>query len=668
MLYIVAWLFIFTDNTWASENDLIITEIIYDPSGNNSEHSKWIEIYNSGDDYIFQTKKSGSSYKLVDFYTCDGYRIKKNDAEPNKCVEHTITTEKSEIILKSEDFLLIATDIEKFKNDYAVESEVLKSSINLSSGSLSFIKFCFKDDDHCSSLQYSDYFNKKLEGYSLEKIELNGNNSPKNWQESYEIGGTPGKKSSTKKVYSKDVGINEILPDPEGDEKEEEFIELYNFSNSDIDLTNWSLEDLGGHKFTFSKEYCKNKNSCEIKSNDFIAITSKDYSPKSLTLNNDDDSLFLFDPNGDKASGILYENPPDENISYNFNGQKWRWSRFLTPGKENKFNNLPESKEKKDKNIYVGMYADFSSSASDKDRDKLKFVWDFGDGRKSYLQKTRHKFEKAGKYTVILKISDGSENKIETFDIKVKKYPESKMKIISVVPNPSGIDSKNEYIVVRNQTKKKINLKGWSVATGSKNLYNHPITKKLMIKPGQTLKITRKISKFTLNNKKGKIELRYPNGKVADKLKYNKGGESVEDDEIYEETAEGWQWLESQINAEKMESQINAEVGASINVENSELQINEENFDELMGGQSVDESGGKNKEELLNYGTNIKLASWTASEQGKVLGAETVRVDGNNYHFVERAEPKKLLIAKFLEKIGTEANFLINKLLFSFSS
>lgn len=594
---------------------------MYDPVGADTKH-EWLEIFNSGNDPI----------------NLEGWKLFEADTN------HSLSLYQGSFVLNPKGYVVICDDAATFKNDHAnFSGTIIDSIFSLSNSGESL---ALKNDvgEIILEFSYSNNFGANGNGFSLEKDEA------ETWRESYIEGGTPGEKNSQKPapvIYPEGVYINEILPNAD-----EEYIELFNATSADVDLFDWKLKDASKTgKYVFPK-------GAQIEAGEYFAVYKKDYK---FSLNNSgNESVFLYDPNEKLASELSYKSAK-ENISYNFDGNIWRWSRFLTPGKENKFNNLPESKEKKDKNIYVEMYADFSSSASDKDGDKLKFTWDFGDGHKSYLQKTRHKFEKAGKYSVTLKISDGSEDKIETFNIEVKKYPESKMKIVSVVPNPSGNDSEKEYIVVRNQMKKKINLKGWSVATGSKNLYNHPITKKLTINPGETLKITRKISKFTLNNKKGKIELRYPNGKVADKLKYDKGKESVSDDEVYEETAEGWQWLESQINAEKMESQIDAEVGASINAENSELQINEENFDELMGGQSVDESGGKNKEELLNYGTNIKLASWTANGQGRVLGVETIRMEENNYYFTSQVQPKKLLIAKFLEKIGTEANFLINK-------
>jgi hypothetical protein len=657
MLFL-AWLFIFSNGARASSNNLIISEIMYDPSGADTGHSDWIELYNPTEKNITIKK---DDFGLIDE---DDLVLGKDGIHYLNC--HKI---KQDLALASGEFLILADDEADFSVDYPIASaNVIDSTFSLSTNGDSIHLSSDKCATFFEEVKYVDSWGAKNNGNTLEKRNLSNDNSEDNWQESYVEGGTPGAENSQKpkpKEYSKNIFINEILPNPVNED--DEYIELYNSEDTDVDLVNWILRD--GSK---TGKYVISKGSI-IKAGEYFAIYKKDY--KFALNNSGDESVFLYDPNGKLVSEISYKSAK-ENISYNFDGSYWRWSRYLTPGTENKFNNLPDSKEKKDKNIYVGMYADFSLEASDKDGDKLKFTWDFGDGHRSYLKKTRHKYEKAGKYRITLKISDGSEDKIEIFDIEVKKYPESKLKIISVIANPSGIDSKNEYIVVENRTKKKINLKGWSVATGSKKLYNHPITKKIVINPGKSLKITRKISKFTLNNKKCKIELRYPNGKVADKVKYNLGQKSVKDDEIYEETENGWQWLDLQsdadlgttlINADESMSQNNAEITAPIDNEDGEMQINtSENFEDFIGGQSLDNSEKLNKEQLLNYGTTIKLANYNMNNNGRVLGVETVKTENGIYTFTSSVVSRHKAL-KFLINLGIKINFFINKLILRLS-
>lgn len=343
------------------------------------------------------------------------------------------------------------------------------------------------------------------------------------------------------KIYSNKIIINEIFPKPLNGSEQEEFVELYNSSNQEEGLSGWKLKDRANYTCDLSGN--------KIGAKDFLVVTEaeiKKLGNKCTIALNDTtgEVLGLYDPQNEKSlSSVTYEGSAKENLSYNFDGSGWRWSQFLTPDNENKFNSPPEAQGKKAKKIYVNTYAEFSAKGSDADKDALKFTWDFGDGHKSYLQKTHHKYEKAGKYKVALKVSDGSEDVFQNFNIEVKKFPKSKITIVSVSPNPKGKDSDLEYITLKNETKKKIDLKDWIIATGSKNLYNHKINGTLVIKPGQTIQVTRKISKFTLNNQESKVELRYPTGKTASKLSYKKVSGGIAEDEIYTKESGAWAWV-----------------------------------------------------------------------------------------------------------------------------
>ena len=62
-----------------------------------------------------------------------------------------------------------------------------------------------------------------------------------------------------------------------------------------------------------------------------------------------------------------------------------------------------------------GKTISFSSSGTvDPDGDDLSYLWDFGDGTTSTVKNPTHKYNKAGKYLVNLKVSDNkfSEEKI----------------------------------------------------------------------------------------------------------------------------------------------------------------------------------------------------------------------------------------------------------------
>ena len=168
-----------------------------------------------------------------------------------------------------------------------------------------------------------------------------------------------------------------------------------------------------------------------------------------------------------------------------------------------------------DKDIYRDIYADFEVTANEKD---FGVTWDFGDGHKSYKAETTHKYEKIGEYEVSVKVSGQDETVSKQMEIEVEKFPDLKVRIVAVNPNPIGDDSE-ETIVIKNKSKKKINLKGWSLATGTseEELTNHPIHEDLKIRAGKEATIDRNDSAFSLGNQKSYIELRYPDGRVCDR-------------------------------------------------------------------------------------------------------------------------------------------------------
>jgi len=441
------------------------------------------------------------------------------------------------------------------------------------------------------------------------------------------------------KAYSDKIILNELLPAPSSGK--EEYIELFNPTVEDINISEYVLRDASKTgKYVFP-------NGTEIKSLDYLVVYKKDFK---FALNNSGaESVTLFDPNEKIISAVSYSGSKTD-VSYNFDGADWHWSRFLTPGEENEFNNLPEISKKKDNKIYVGMYADFSANGHDKDKDKLKFTWDFGDKHKSYLKKTRHKYEKAGKYKVTLKVSDGSEDKIETFNVKVEKFPKSKVKILSVSPNPLGKDSDNEYIVLQNKSKKKINLKDWSVATGSKNLYNHPVRKDIVIKPGKTLKLTREYSLFALNNKKAKVELRYPNGKVASKLAYDKKKKSVAEDEIYTKESGQWAWIAPKTKlAVDTTTPSDTLITALAEAEPEKQTLaNEDEKIILVSSKNFSEDESLKKTALEKF----------AKPQGIVLGIATFKPAVSGIYF---PQPKASYLETIFTTINSAVNYFLNK-------
>ena len=128
------------------------------------------------------------------------------------------------------------------------------------------------------------------------------------------------------KIYPSGVFLNEILPNPEGPDEQEEFVELYNSNNFDVDLSGWEIKDITGsitnHFFPLNTI---------IQAGKFLTI----YRLKTkVTLNNDGDGLILSSPDKKIVDSVVFTSAP-LGQSYSKNNSSWLWSTTLTPDAKN---------------------------------------------------------------------------------------------------------------------------------------------------------------------------------------------------------------------------------------------------------------------------------------------------------------------------------------------
>lgn len=413
---------------------------------------------------------------------------------------------------------------------------------------------------------------------------------------------TPGEpnKFPQKKVYSKDVFLSEVLPNPNGIDTDQEWIELGNKGNAAVDLDGWYFENYtssgNSHKFKIVHATIQPKSLLAIQ-------IKKDDLNKNFSLKNSKELINLRDPNGEIVDFASFSESAGSGLSYNKSSSgQWRWSRFLTPGKINRLNNLPNVIIKKTKKVYKNLYAEFDASKTkDKDGDKLKYRWDFGDGHRSYLEETKHKYEKNGKYMVELQVDDGSEKITKTFKVEVRSFPKYELGIEKIVPNPKGKDTGNEIVAIANYEKKKIDLEGYYLATGaSKNkLVRHPIYGSFVLNSGELAELFNKeLCKFSLRNTSGAVALLYPNGKIADIVKYQK--EKISDGEAYEKIGGQWEWVAGVEDIDEKAKEDVQTAGASVE--------SEKRFDFLL--LTINE-----EEKVCECLSKIKIENWKSKNK-----------------------------------------------------
>jgi len=134
-----------------------------------------------------------------------------------------------------------------------------------------------------------------------------------------------------------DLIISEFESNPAGSD-DNEWIELYNQSDNDIDLSDWYLDDADGG----SKPY--RFSSTTIASRNFLVIKRQD---SKISLNNSNDSVRLLTPSQELWQEVAYEKIPEANsYAWDFENKEWMICQEPSPGWENKtVSTLADNKE-----------------------------------------------------------------------------------------------------------------------------------------------------------------------------------------------------------------------------------------------------------------------------------------------------------------------------------
>lgn len=130
------------------------------------------------------------------------------------------------------------------------------------------------------------------------------------------------------KIVYGGVIISEIYPNPA--EGGKEFVELYNTTDKDIDLVNWKLDDIPDNSAVPSSPIQTLSGSVPAKG---LLVLEAGIALK-IGLNNDQDSVILYDPNGTIQSQVDYTNSP-KGSSYMYVDSKWLWNTSPSPNAVN---------------------------------------------------------------------------------------------------------------------------------------------------------------------------------------------------------------------------------------------------------------------------------------------------------------------------------------------
>lgn len=290
--------------------------------------------------------------------------------------------------------------------------------------------------------------------------------------------------------------INEIFPNPEGDDTQSEWIELKNLENSELNLDNFTLDDEEGGSTPF---LIKN---IQIPAQGFALFTIQ---ITKLQLNNTKDAVRLFSPQKELIDAVTYENAPSGQTYAKTESNTWKWSSKPTPLQPNMFE--------------VAAIEEAKTSVQAK-------------GIKVTTKKTPAKTLKAS--TVKKKAKQSPEKVSKQAKKQTKKQIAYKdgdfsdeISITEIFPNPKGKDEDKEWIEIYNASNENVNLGNWKLDDDIKGSKPYVLPDTLSIKAGEFFVISSKNSHLRLGNKGDKARLFDPENILIDEVKWTESKENM---------------------------------------------------------------------------------------------------------------------------------------------
>lgn len=372
--------------------------------------------------------------------------------------------------------------------------------------------------------------------------------------------------------------INEIMWAGSTVSAYDEWIELYNPGDSEINVSGWLLEKAGGSSSpgltlpggalipaggyyliaNFAADHANNAFGVEV-----------DYATASLALlngtNDANGNLVLKDESGavvDQAGGDPWL------AGANINGVKrlkksmergeeamdgllaasWH-SSTKTPDQENygtpraqnsrpAVNAPPEAAIVGATSALVGQVITLSGEdSSDADDDVLTYAWSWGDGTTASGVSASHAFAAAGKFVVVLTVSDGQTEPEVQHAVSVTAPVYSSAVVINeFLPNPAGSDMENEFIELKNTGSEDVDLSGWQLDDVEGGSAPYAIAAGITLGAGGVKAFLRSETKIALNNTGDSVRLLDPAGVARSSYVYSA---SVPEGQSYSRTVDG---------------------------------------------------------------------------------------------------------------------------------
>lgn len=461
----------------AVSSSIVISEIMIGQTG--AAKNEFIELYNSTNNNIDLTgynlkKKTGSgnesnlvsSSKFLGAIPANGYFL---ISYPNyqdtinadlaySGSSYSISSDNTIILYDSSGNIIDKVgfgDVVDFEGQPAVNPDADKSIVR---------KLNIDTDNNFSDFEIQNSPNPQNSNKEESEPGTEEEEQEEEQQENEEVESlsteTAGRDSSSYQLG--DIVINEFVSDPT--DNDVEWIELYNNTNKEIDLTDWTIEEGSEAKTTLEGIIgASNENK-------FFVIEK----PKG-NLNNKGDIIILRNNTGTLIDQVAYGNWDDGNVNNNAPAAGDPYSAARKFDGQNSFNNAN----------------DFSVTTT--------LTKNTGNA----ITKTEEELELTDEVSAEERLN----------------YDYSDDIVISeIFPNPEGSDNETEFIELFNFGGREVDLTGWALGDltsrkyefRSKNLGDENKNNSMVIKAGGYLTVYRGESKIALNNNGDSVKLFRP--------------------------------------------------------------------------------------------------------------------------------------------------------------
>ena len=123
-------------------------------------------------------------------------------------------------------------------------------------------------------------------------------------------------------------------------------------------------------------------------------------------------------------------------------------------------------------------------------------------------------------------------------EVRLQQTYPSDVVINEILPSPEGPDVEEEWLEIFNQNSFEVNLSGWQIVDVLGSIKKYTFPEETKIPPKGYLVLARPVSKITLNNEGDGLKLIQPDGKTADFAEYTKAPKG----QSFNRTATGWVW------------------------------------------------------------------------------------------------------------------------------